>query len=136
MRSMGRRITFGAISLVFLWAGSAQASPKNVIIMIGDGMGLEQVESARLLDPDAELVMDEMDPDPAFAITLNVYGEITDSAASATALATGQKSYNGAISVDVDFGDTLMHVSGNVMKDNVAEQVKPFKTTRYIAPKT
>jgi alkaline phosphatase len=39
MCSMGRRITFGAISLVFLWAGSAQASPKNVIIMIGDGMG-------------------------------------------------------------------------------------------------
>jgi alkaline phosphatase len=69
-------------------------------------------------------------------IPLNVYGEITASAASATALATGQKSYNGAISVDVDFGDTLMHVSGNVMKDNVAEQVKPFKTARYIAPKT
>jgi hypothetical protein len=35
---------------------------------------------------------------------------------------------------DVDFGDTLMHVSGNVLKDNVGEQVKPFKTTHYIAP--
>ena len=41
-----------------------------------------------------------------------------------------------SMGIDVDFGDTLMHVSGNVMKDNVAEQVKPFKTTRYIAPKT
>jgi hypothetical protein len=35
---------------------------------------------------------------------------------------------------DVDFGDTLMHVSGNVLKDNVADQVKPFKNTQYIAP--
>jgi thymidylate synthase len=35
---------------------------------------------------------------------------------------------------DVDFGDTLMHVSGNVLKDNVAEQVKPFRRITYIAP--
>ena len=41
-----------------------------------------------------------------------------------------------SMGIDVDFGDTLMHVSGNVMKDDVAVQVKPFKTTRYIAPKT
>ncbi len=41
-----------------------------------------------------------------------------------------------SMGIDVDFGDTLMHVSGNVLKDNVAEQVKPFKTTRYIVPGT
>ena len=41
-----------------------------------------------------------------------------------------------SMGIDVDFGDTLMHVSGNVLKDNVGEQVKPFKTVRYIAPKT
>ena len=37
---------------------------------------------------------------------------------------------------DSDFGDTLMHVSGNVLKDNVGEQVKPFKRGQYIAPGT
>jgi len=41
-----------------------------------------------------------------------------------------------SMGIDVDFGDTLMHVSGNVMKDNVSVQVKPFKTTRYIAPES
>ena len=41
-----------------------------------------------------------------------------------------------SMGIDVDFGDTLMHVSGNVLKDNVGKQVKPFKTTRYIAPAT
>jgi len=35
---------------------------------------------------------------------------------------------------DSDFGDTLMHVSGNVLKDNIGEQVKPFKRIQYIAP--
>jgi len=37
---------------------------------------------------------------------------------------------------DSDFGDTLMHVSGNVLKDNVLEQIKPFKRIQYIAPET
>jgi hypothetical protein len=35
---------------------------------------------------------------------------------------------------DPDFGDTLMHVSGNVLKDNVEAQVKPYKRTQYISP--
>ena len=42
----------------------------------------------------------------------------------------GMAAYNFACVID----DTLMHVSGNVLKDNVGEQVKPFKRTRYIAP--
>jgi hypothetical protein len=28
---------------------------------------------------------------------------------------------------DIDFGDTLMHVSGNILKDDIAQQVKPYK---------
>ena len=36
---------------------------------------------------------------------------------------------------DIDFNqDTLMHASGNILKRNVAEQVKPFKQVRYIRP--
>lgn len=35
---------------------------------------------------------------------------------------------------DVDFGDTLMHVSGNLLKDNIRENVKPFKNIGYISP--
>jgi hypothetical protein len=41
-----------------------------------------------------------------------------------------------SMGIDVDFNDTLMHVSGNVLRDNVAAQVKPFKNIRYIAPNT
>ena len=41
-----------------------------------------------------------------------------------------------SMGIDVDFADTLMHVSGNVLRDNVAEQVKPFKNVRFIVPGT
>jgi hypothetical protein len=35
---------------------------------------------------------------------------------------------------DPDFGDTLMHVSGNILKDGVGEQVKAHKEIAYITP--
>ena len=38
------------------------------------------------------------------------------------------------MSVDLDFNDTLMHVSGNILKDKVGEQVKPYKEVRYVVP--
>jgi len=41
-----------------------------------------------------------------------------------------------SMGIDTDFGDTLMHVSGNVIRDVVAEQVRPFKTVRYVVPET
>ena len=31
-----------------------------------------------------------------------------------------------SMGIDPDFGDTLMHVSGNVLKDNISTQVKPY----------
>jgi hypothetical protein len=36
--------------------------------------------------------------------------------------------------VDPDFNDTLMHVSGNILKEQVGAEVKPFKQVRYIVP--
>jgi hypothetical protein len=35
---------------------------------------------------------------------------------------------------DPDFDDTLMHVSGNILKDGVGEQVKLYREVRYITP--
>jgi alkaline phosphatase len=78
---------------------------RSVIFVNGDGMAAAHREAARL-DQEGftgDLAMDSLpvtglqttDPrDPAHTVT--------DSAAAATAWATGQKTYNGAISVDVD----------------------------------
>ena len=39
-----------------------------------------------------------------------------------------------SMGIDPDFNDTLMHVSGNIMRDEVGEQVKPFKKDNQITP--
>ncbi len=39
-----------------------------------------------------------------------------------------------AMGVIPDYYDTLMHVSGNIMRDAVAEEVRPYKRIQYIAP--
>src|SRR3990170_2462489 len=77
------------------------ADPKNVILMVGDGMGPEEVELGSLFG--GPLAMEQLDGDgPGLASTNDYYGGITDSAAAGTALATGCKTYYGAISVDVN----------------------------------
>ncbi|MCS7247939.1 MAG: DUF166 domain-containing protein [Anaerolineales bacterium] len=39
-----------------------------------------------------------------------------------------------SMGVDSDFSDTLMHVSGNILKDEVWDQVKPFCRIQYLIP--
>jgi hypothetical protein len=39
-----------------------------------------------------------------------------------------------SMGVDTDYGDTLMHISGNLMKGNVGAQVKSYVRVRYIVP--
>jgi thymidylate synthase len=39
-----------------------------------------------------------------------------------------------SMGIDVDYGDTLMHISGNIIKDAISEQVKAFKEIHYIEP--
>ncbi len=39
-----------------------------------------------------------------------------------------------AMGIDNDFGDTLMHVSGNISKEEVKSQVAPYVTVQYLTP--
>jgi hypothetical protein len=39
-----------------------------------------------------------------------------------------------SMGIDSDYSDTLMHVSGHLLRDNVAAQVRPFRTVRYLKP--
>ena len=101
MKHAGRWITIGTALFAFLWAGGAlgNESPKNIIMMIGDGFGFQQAEAGRLLTP---LVLDQLDPTPGSVNTLDVFGDITDSAAGATAFATGFKTVYGNVSMAED----------------------------------
>ncbi len=74
---------------------------KNVILLIGDGMGLSHVAATRIhyAGPDGRLQMERM-PVTGLMTTHAIGDLITDSAASATALSTGVKTRNGRIGVD------------------------------------
>ena len=39
-----------------------------------------------------------------------------------------------AMGVDADYNDTLLHVSGNIMRDQVAEGVRSFRQIQYLVP--
>lgn len=74
--------------------------PQNVILLIGDGMGLSQI-SAALYSNNNRLNMTRF-PVVGFHKTYSFDNLITDSAAGATAFATGKKTYNNAIGVSHD----------------------------------
>lgn len=73
---------------------------KNVILMIGDGMGLTQI-SAGLYSNNNKLYLEQF-TDIGLHKSYASDNLITDSAAGATAFASGKKTYNGAIGVDPD----------------------------------
>jgi len=79
---------------------AAGSAPKNIIFLIGDGMGIGPVTAARCAGPgrDGRLAMDTM-PFTGLSITYSANALVTDSAASGTAMAAGVKTNNGMISV-------------------------------------
>ena len=81
-------------------AGGASEHPRNIILMIGDGMGLTQV-SAALYSNNNRLSLEEF-PVIGFHKSHCSNDLITDSAAGATAFACGVKTYRGAIGVNSD----------------------------------
>lgn len=75
------------------------AAPKNVIIMIGDGMGFEQVKAAGIYETGREDGLSFYAlPVKGSASTYSASSDVTDSAAAGTAIATGHKVNNGVIS--------------------------------------
>jgi alkaline phosphatase len=90
--------------LVWLLAPIATATgePRNVVLFIGDGMGPEQIKLARMFaNGDTAPFGFETLPFHATMTHNNALGETTDSAASATAMATGVKVANGVVSVRI-----------------------------------
>lgn len=74
---------------------------ENLILFIGDGTGLAQMAAARLaaVGPEGRLAVDQLEQ-IGLVTTHSASGLTTDSAAGATAFATGHKTYNGGLAVD------------------------------------
>jgi len=88
---------------------SAEVSPpKNIIMVVADGMGPAYTTSYRYFNDNPateiieETVFDRMLVGSSSTYPASISGVVTDSAAGATALASGVKTYNGAIGLDVN----------------------------------
>jgi alkaline phosphatase len=90
-------------------ARAAQRAPKqakNVILFVGDGMGITTITAARIyagqrqgLDGESyQLAMEKL-PWSAFSKTYTHDSQVADSAPTAVAMTAGIKSYNGSIGV-------------------------------------
>nr|WP_028546008.1 alkaline phosphatase [Paenibacillus taiwanensis] len=89
---------------------NATPSSKNLIVLIGDGMGPAQVSAARIFSKN-KLNKPHLNIDSIYVGQATTFadkgedgnkvvsGEVTDSASAGTAFATGHKTYNAAISV-------------------------------------
>jgi alkaline phosphatase len=88
-------------------AAEEDESAKNVILLIGDGMGFPQLTLARIDKSgenlsqyaSVELFMDGMEQ-TGYVSIFSSNSFVTDSAPAATAMATGQKTNNGVIGQD------------------------------------
>ncbi|WP_395340820.1 alkaline phosphatase [Ningiella sp. W23] len=98
-------------------AESSVSAPQNIIMVVADGMGPAYVSAYRFFndDPATESVettiFDDILLGTARTHPHQQSGYVTDSAASATALAAGVKTYNGAIGMTVDKKplETVLH---------------------------
>lgn len=98
-----------------LKASLRNTTAKNVILLIGDGMGDSEITAARNVAEGAGGFFKGIDALPLtgqythYSLDKKTHkpNYVTDSAASATAWATGTKSYNGAIGVDVNGKDQI-----------------------------
>lgn len=111
-----QRILIFILLLMLLVSSVYAAAPRNIILIIGDGMGIGAVTAARCAGPgqNGKLTLDTM-PYTGFSITHPLGCLVTDSAAGGTALATGNKTSNGTVAMLPD--GTRLHTILEAARD-------------------
>ena len=108
-----------AFSAMLSLTAQEQGAPRNIILCIGDGMGLAQVHASAIQygiihgqerpDLSGRLVFEDF-PVIGYQVSSSANALVTDSAASGTALACGGKTNNGVLGQDAE-GNPLLPVS-------------------------
>jgi alkaline phosphatase len=106
-------VAFVAITACANASSQDQTAPRNIIYLIGDGMGYGQVST---LIMENAVNKEKYEPSQinrikhmGMATTYSASSKVTDSAAGGTALATGEKTNNGTVGLNPQ-GDTLTSV--------------------------
>lgn len=69
-------------------------------------------------------------------VAQNLIGISVDDAEEKAGLSHHHYPCLASMGIDSDFDDTLMHISGNIMKDRIRDQIKPYLEIQYIRPGT
>lgn len=101
-----KKLLIALTLLLAVAASGGETPPKNIILFIGDGMGLPQLTAAKIVKGSLEM---ERCPVAGLMTTWNAKQLVTDSAAAATALACGVKTGNGTLGFAPD-GTPLKNV--------------------------
>ena len=115
-----KRVFYSLIALLLTGMVYAQQA-KYVFYFIGDGMGVNQVNGTEMYLAEQEgrigvtPLLFTTFPVASVATTFSATNSVTDSSAAGTALATGAKTYNGAIGVD-DQKNVLQSVAEKAKK--------------------
>lgn len=105
--------------------------PKNIILFIGDGTGLSQVSASVFFNENEANY--ERFPVVGLIKTSAANSLITDSAAGATAFASGIKTYNGAVGVDMDT-TAVPTITENVSKKGLSTGVIATSSITHATP--
>lgn len=105
---------------------------KNIIYMIGDGMGLTHVSMLELENKYAPTSFDRAD-NIALTRTYSANNRVTDSAASGTALATGYKTNNGWLGMTPD-GKPVESIIAKAEKQNYATGLVATYAIQHATP--
>ncbi|MDW7760357.1 MAG: alkaline phosphatase [Acidobacteriota bacterium] len=114
--------------------GGLKGRTQNVILLIGDGLSVAAVSAARLRKGGAEgrLHMDRM-PVAGFVRTTAANDLITDSAAAATAMASGFKTNNGMIGMTPD-GRKVLSIMKAAMDRGMAAGLVATSSITHATP--
>jgi alkaline phosphatase len=120
----------------FTWDGNStyrksREVPKNIILFIGDGMGLSQIYAA-MTRSDHPLFIEKF-PYTGFSRTYSADNYITDSAAGGTALACGVKTNNGMIGMKPD-GSVVSSIIEIAHKHGLATGVVSTSAVTHATP--
>src|SRR5678816_3269920 len=93
--------------------GSTAGRARNVILFIGDGMGISTITAARILEGQRQGRSGEENhlsfedfPQTALVRTYSANQQVSDSAPTATAIVTGWHANDGALSVSPELADS------------------------------
>lgn len=106
--SKSRKVVCIILMILSLSVNAFGQKAKYVFLFIGDGMGINQVNAANVFFSLDKAKYGEQPllfptfPIATFATTYSTNYQITDSAASGTAIASGNKTFQGALGVDKD----------------------------------